>query len=210
MKNPILILVFVGIILGVNTDLYGQRSKKKKKRESKTEIVEKQEIRPAFMDNLSYDIRLGNIQLGRFLRFGLKSAASYKINNFLSTGLALKYEYNFYDPGAFAPSESWSHFGFGPLVRVKFLQQFYLQFEYDFHSLATTDTVAEIPDAKRNNAWSPMIGGGYASGFGDWVFGAEILFVGSNVVRDNTVFLPSAGSVQGNVIEYWLAATYNF
>ncbi len=205
MKNPILFLLLVGIFLGVNTDLYGQRKKKKKKRESKTEIVQKQEVRPDFVDNLSYDIRLGNIQLGRFVRFGLKSAATYKLNNFLSAGLAAKYEYNFYDPGAFSPSITWSHFGFGPLVRAKFLQQFYVQFEYDFHSLATDDIVNELDGAKRNNAWSPMFGGGYVSGFGDWVFGAEVLFVGSNTVRDNIVL-----GIQGNVIEYWLAATYNF
>lgn len=210
MKKVGVFILISCFLVGINTEAIGQRKKKKKTRESKTEVVERQNVQAPWMEKMSYDVRIGNVSLfGPLTRVALKSAASYRINNFLSAGLAAKYEYNFYNNNQSQNPAlldySWSHFGVGPFVRAKIFQTFYLQAEYDYHNLATENSVFDEGDRARNQAWSPMIGGGYLSGFGDWVFGIEVLFVGNNEVRDNSI-----GGITGNVIEYWIAATYNF
>lgn len=208
MKNPCLIFLICLFIFGVNTDISAQRKGKKKKRPEKTEQVETSErvetsdriekITPSFKDRMNYELKAGNISLGNQLRFALKGNAGFKLNEHFTGGLAIKYDFSFIN---FDTQEdiNFSHYGGGPFVRGKFLNDFYIQVEYDYFNMQKIQGGFVFLE-ERVTAFAPLIGGGYFSGFGDWRFGAEILFIANDDVRNN---LSSA-------IEYWFGASYNF
>ena len=202
MKNPYILLLIFALSLGVNTDTFAQkRGKKKRKNKNETEEVQVERAPLAIKEKLNLEFKVGNVTLGNQFRIAMKGNAGYKFTNYFSTGLALKYDYTFVNQTQ-SDDISFSHYGVGVYGRLKFLQDFYVQVEYDYNDMQKLERSGGgtfIID-ERLRAFAPLIGGGYFSGFGDWRFGVEVLFVAGNEVRDNL----------NSVIEYWLGASYNF
>lgn len=172
-------------------------AQKKKRRPSKVETKETtsktEKIPSDFKEKLTYDIMLGNLGFNGGFVFGMKPAVGYKLTNNLSAGLAAKFTYYFFNRVG-TQDVSFVDYGVGPYLRFKFLNQFYLQAEYDYNSLFVDS------GQNRFKRWGPYFGGGYLSGYGDWTFGVQILFVFNNAIRD----------FNNQVVEYYFGATYNF
>lgn len=178
------------ILLGFTTTMEAQ-SKKKKKRPDPEKVEQKSTVK--FAERINADIKAGNLSLaGDFFSIAFKGSGGYKLNNWLSAGLAAKAKLFFLNDRGQSNDQTITYYGFGPYVRAKFLQQFYIQAEYDINSF-------QIGENERISLSSPYLGGGYMQGWGDWKFGVEVLFIVNDEVRD-----------YDGVIEYWFGGTYNF
>lgn len=189
MKFHYTIFLFAVLLLGFSTSVDAQSRKKKQRPDP--EQVEK----PAtnFGDRMNYDIKAGNVSLqGNFFSVAFKGSAGYKLNDFLSAGLAAKTKIFFFNDRGQSNDQTRTYYGFGPYVRAKFLEQFYVQFEYDYNSI-------QISEDDRRAINSPYLGGGYMQGWNNWKFGIEVLFIMNDEVRD-----------YDGIIEYWFGGTYNF
>lgn len=201
MKKSILILLLFSIFFTISNEAYGQRKKKKRRETTKTEQVER--IQSPLIDKLNYEMKLGNISFFSGLRIAAKGSVGFKPTNFLTAGLAAKIDYTFINnPNTGVEDISFSHYGLGPFLRLKFLESFYVQAEYDYNFMAEiiSSSNGSFLTGERLNAGSPLIGGGYMSGFGPWMYGVEIFFITNDIVRNN----------MNTAIEYWFGVSYNF
>ncbi len=204
MKIHYLIFAFVFALLGVSTDIDAQSSKKKKRRPATT--TEEEKIKPGFAENMTYDIKAGNISLGgNLFSLALKGEVGYHLTDFLSAGLAAKYGLVMFNLPGQSQDKSIGDYGFGPYLRAKIFNQFFLQLEYDINGIPidangipVVNFAQDVVD--RSYVGSPYLGGGYLQGWGDWQFGIELLFILDNEIRD----------YQNSFVEYWIGASYNF
>lgn len=210
-KRFLVILLSFTFLLAFSVDAEAQSRKKKKgkQRPAKTEEVEEQssserskrtsegsEDSGEFftMDKLVYDI-MGDFRIGRagsatVLKFGLKPAVSFKVWPRISFGVAPKIEYYFTN---LVDREDLNEFDLGieTFGRVLVFESVYLQLGYDFNNYLYY---------LNERTWinSPVIGGGYMSGFGKWRYGAQALFMLNEERRD-----------YNSPIELWFGLTYN-
>lgn len=144
------------------------------------------------MGNLGIQqIGLSNGEVGTVIKIGLKPAISYKVLDRLHFGIAPKLNYFFVN----IPRDddiNWFDIGVEAFTRFQILDLLYLQFGYDFNSLE-----AFYVDRQWTNG--AMIGGGYMNGFGQWKYGAQVLFELNEELRDYDNF----------PIEIWVGFTYN-
>ncbi len=150
--------------------------------------------RISLKDKLAYDIYLGNIGLGRGFSITAKGGVGYKPIDRITTGLGTKIYYlyeNLDGPNNFTQFS----YGFYPYARVALSDQIYLKGEYVWLNIdgGFGDNVQD---------WIPMVGAGYASGFGPWKFGIELLLIASDSDRDRYY--------GGDLFEYMFSALYNF
>lgn len=205
MKYHYLIPIISILILGVFTDANAQRKNGTKKRENTTTTRSTDTENTSrtkstgltaqnILQNLNTDIKVGNVGLtGNIFQISTKLNAGYKFTDWFSTGLAFKYGlYMFNDIGK-TNDFALHDFGVGAYARAKVFQQFYAQVEYDINNIAVN-----LDD--RDTIGSTYIGGGYLQGWGNWKFGAEILFILNDELRD----------FQNTFVEYWFQASYNF
>jgi hypothetical protein len=197
------ILSFVCLIsLGVLPEVSAQSRKVgTKSRESKTTEVEttevdkrrEEKVAKPFMQSLNSDIKVGNLQIqGNIFSIALKASSGYKITDALSAGIAAKGGTVFFNSAGQSQDQSIYYYGFGPYARARIFQQVYLQVEYDYNNLPESlDT--------RTALGSAYLGGGFMQGWGDWKFGAEVLFIMNDKVRD-----------YNGIVEYWIGGSYNF
>lgn len=208
-----LIIIFS---LGVFTDASAQRKVGTKKRESKTtETVDppvtqterntattkdsKTESDP-FFSRLNSDIKVGNVGFSNnIFSISLKANSGYKLTDNISAGLAVKYGIQAFNFPGQAQDFSIHDFGAGVYARVKILQQFYLQLEYDLNNIPLIENNMVFLDIRETIA-APYFGGGYLQGWGNWKFGAEVLFIINGDMRD----------YRNSFVEYWIGATHNF
>ena len=118
------------------------------------------------------------------------------MHDFVTVGLSPKLTYVFENRPAGQEDVSIFDYGVGPWTRFKIAETFYLQAEYDFMSFDLGN------NSPRINESGFLAGLGYLSGFGDWKFGLQLMFVLSNDLRDSSLF--------NEVVEYYFGATYNF
>lgn len=149
-------------------------------------------------DKLVFDI-LGDFRIGSnfnnpFIKIGLKPGISYKVLDRVSFGVAPKIEYYFTN---IVNGEDFNEFDLGLefFGRVMIFDIIYLQAGYDINNYIFYTN-------ERDWFNSPVIGAGYMTGFGQWRYGAQALFLLNEKRRDYSAgqFLP---------IELWFGFTYN-
>ncbi len=207
-------LIFI-FTLGVFTDASAQRKVGTKKREDKTTQTDESstykstartkaenKASGAFFQNLNSDIKVGNIGISNnVFSISLKANSGYKLTDNISAGLAVKYGIQAFNSIGVSGDFRVYDVGAGVYARAKIFQQFYVQFEYDINSIPLIDynTNTVFLD-QRETIPSPYFGGGYMQGWGNWKFGAEVLFILNDDMRD----------YNNGFVEYWIGATHNF
>lgn len=189
MKLSIKSLLLIFLVTLTVSDAFAQSRRSSRSSRSRVRGEEK-EAKPTFAENLNYEIKLGNIGIGSSFAISLKPSVGYKFHKIASAGLGSRLYYTFIN--RVGPDQSFLDYGFFGYGRVKLGQNFYLQGEYTTYSLDY--------DVTRTNLLYPLFGLGYQSGYSDWTFGAELLFIGSEEARENI----------GSVVEWWFSASYNF
>lgn len=167
-------------------------------RRSRRRVVEEesQQEQKTLKERLTYEIGIGNTSLfnGR-LNLGIRPTIAYKATDWLYTGIGGKYIFQFFNiiNGPDITSHNGSIF---PYVQIKVTESIYLKGLYEYGSyefLTSNFNKATFTDL------SPFFGGGYTSGYGDWKWGFEILFVGNGNLRDRY-----------ELLEYWIVVSKNF
>lgn len=198
---PFLLLVFV---FSVAEDANAQRKKRRKKREETEESTRSKRTRDredenyeSFASKLVYDINIGNISLSNGL-FGMsfKPQIGYKIHERITPGIGFKYYYNLLSDVRFEDDFHLNDFGAFAFSRFKITETFFAHVEYSHISFDNDWFLQE----ERRSFNYPLIGGGYASGFGNWKSTLQILYIGNQDVRR-----------LGNYpIEFWFGFSRNF
>ena len=200
---PLLLLVFV-FSLAENAN--AQRKKRRKKKEDKEESVRSQRSRDrdseeenykSFADKLVYDINIGNISLSNGL-FGMsfKPQIGYKLHERITPGIGIKYYYNLLSDNRYPDDFHLNDIGAFVFTRLKVTEAFFAHVEYSYISF---DNDWFFQDERISFNY-PLVGAGYASGFGDWKSTIQVLFIGNQEVRR-----------LGNYpIEFWFGFTKNF
>jgi len=92
---------------------------------------------------------IGGNTNGSVFSVGLQPFAGYKWNEYLSTGLALKYEFNyFWFPGVSGQRTALSHFSGTTFTRATFAERFIVQLEGGFYSFE--ERVSAFETERRN------------------------------------------------------------
>ena len=220
MKNYYITSLIIIFTLGVFTEASAQRKVGTKKREDKTTTQQKEDdtsrstyssssrdkkenaAAVPLLQRLNSDIKVGNIGISNnVFSLSIKANSGYKLTDNISAGLAVKYGIQAFNSTGISGDFRVYDVGAGVYARAKILQQFYLQFEYDINSIPLIDynTNTVFLD-QRETVASPYFGGGYMQGWGNWKFGAEVLLILNNDMRD----------YNSSFVEYWLGATHNF
>jgi len=137
-------------------------------------------------------IHLGNVQFGSGFSLSTKFSYGFEFENRFSAGAYGKVFYDFINRFQPSPDISLFSYGAGAFVRVKIVEEFFVIGEYGYTSFDQAN------NAPRVNIWSPAVGAGYKSGFGDWTYGLHILFPLDDFARD---YLN---------LEYWIDFNYKF
>jgi len=142
-----------------------------------------------FKDRLFGDIMIGNIFFNGGLSISAKPGIGYKFTERLAAGLGARL-FSLNQVG-----RDNDYFIYGPAIfgRFKIAEQFYLQAEYDNNTYSG-------PNSDNVTLGTPLIGGGYVSGYGPWKIGIQLLYVIDSDVQ----------FIENRFIDYWIQATYNF
>jgi len=189
--------LLIGIFLvSAATESEAQRRSSKGKSRTDDDVVVRQrrggEDKLEFKDKLAYDIFIGN--LGGFndgLFLASKFGVGYKVADAFTAGLGFKLEYQWINVRN-GSDVHLANYGFFAYPRYRIGEQFYVKGEYNLFNLTGG------PNGDRRTIDFPMLGAGFAQGFGDWKFGIEVLIPLSETGRDNYT-----------VIEYMASILYN-
>ncbi len=217
MTNNKIIIFLIGLFVCISiSDAYSQRRPRSKS--DRTEERERQRTRRSrdvekvtFKDKLAWDILIGQLGFNQGFSISGKGGPSYKITDRFSVGLGLKLDYQFVNNPS-PNGDDISLFNYGPYIfpRFKFSENIYIKGEYYLISydceIARFSGVTYPLDCLSNvnsrlSKGIPMLGLGYASGFGPWKFGLELMFI--PVDNDRPYF-------GNNVFEYMFSGLYNF
>jgi len=190
----LLVLLFVAFTA---TDSYSQR-RSSKRTSSRTENSRssRNDDTPSLSlrDKLAYDIYLGNIGFSQGFNITMKGGAGYKVSERFTVGLGTKFYYQYLNRVGSSADESFFSYGGYVYPRFRISEQIYIKGEYNFLNI-------DGGNGDDAQAWIPMLGGGYASGFGPWKFGLELLVIIQDEDRD---------LYGGDLFEYMFSALYNF
>lgn len=197
MKKFLSYLMVVVMLIMFVEDATAQR---KKRRKSRDREEAKEEITKPFSENMVYEIGFGNPSFlggGGSSQFNiaLKPAVGYKFHNRVAGGAFVKWDYLFANING--QEFNLHDLGAGIFGRLKIVDAIYFRAEYAWQSYSY-DRISGVQT--RANFLEPLIGAGYRSGYGKWVFGGEIMFHLNKNVRDYSQ----------QVIEFWLKLDYNF
>lgn len=184
-------LIFFVFLLTFSSEADAQSKRKRpvKRPEKQEKVKDTQNEINFFRDQLSYDIKIGNIGFFNGFSISTKLYAGYKFNDRFSAGIGGKMFYDqFIVRGA--PDISYFDRGVFGFARGKVTNEIFIQAEY----------VSMRYDRFETTVNHPLIGAGYMSGFGRWKFGLELMYIANDLARD----------LQNSVVEYWVGASYNF
>ncbi len=190
-KKHISIALMVLFFVSIAAESFSQR---RSSRSSRTSSRDKKEEKASISDQLNYEISIGNISFNQGFQISFKPHVAYNFGTRASAGVAFRGFYYFQNLPA--GSDDVSFFDYGPSVfgRFKVTPEFFLQTEYTHMSY---DYGA---NADRRSAGSPLVGGGYMSGYGPWKFGIQLMFITDDSVRNE----------ERSSIDYWFSFSYNF
>ena len=202
-----LVFLFLGITI---TDAYSQRRPRNRSERTQERSEERQRDRRSsrdvetvtLKDKLAWDIYVGNIGFNQGFQISTKFGAGYKLTDPFTLGLGFKNQL-FFRNNVGVNDETIFDYAFFPYARYRFGENFYIKAEYNWFTR----------DGGRNGddiSFSfPMLGAGYASGFGPWKIGIELMFI----VVDPLIEV-SGGVLEGSdlytLIEYNVSFLYNF
>jgi len=205
-KNKLTTLLIGLFLLATISDSFSQRRSSRERPSSRDRDVEQTES-ISFTDRLAYDIYIGNIGFNNGLTLSAKAGAGYKIFDPLTVGVGAKISYQNVDNFGVTDDFSYTGFGYFPYLRYRIVDEFYVKAEYNFFNVTYKRDVAD--NAKANFSF-PMLGGGYAQGFGKWKLGVELLFMLNNTVLEDTPFRPQPEkSDLYSFFEYNISFLYN-
>lgn len=209
---PFLLMVFM---ISIVEDAEAQKKRRKKRDTDTTEEEDTRRSRRSagdadedtynsFSDKLSWDINIGNISLSNgYFGLSLKPAVGYKLHNRIIPGIGVKYFYNLYSQQNFDDIHL-NDIGGYAFTRLKITESIFAQVEYTAMNFdADYGRFAGFPDfdgINRKTVAYPSFGGGYASGFGDWMSTIQLLFIASEEARD----------ISRYPVEFWFGFTRNF
>lgn len=186
-KILFLYILILGFTIGVADDATAQRRKKRKRRDAKKEQVEVQE--KTILDNINYEIKLGNLSFQQYFLASLKANAGYKLHERITAGLGGRYAY-YYE---FNQKFSTSNYGAFAFARVKVINGIYAQAEY-----IISNEILRINERKTYKF--PAFGAGYMSTVTDkWSYGAELMYTHRDI-----------GALSSTPFEYWINFSYHF
>lgn len=193
-------VLIVATILMFSLDASAQNRKKRKRPTERPDDSRKEKEITPFKDNLIYEIKFGNIALGQSTSIAFKPAVSYPLTDRISAGLAGKYQFTFFNFQAPMDDEFFSDYGLGLFARGRIIEFIHLQVEYDLNWYQ--NFIFENNEFNKFFEFFPglLVGGGYNSGFGDWTYGLDVLFMATNSLRDRSSF----------PFEIYGGFTYNF
>jgi len=196
------ILILVAMLFFVD-DANAQRRGTKKRKSRESEEVKDQRLKKSqsdFREKLTYEIGFGNPTFfgggGRSqFNIALKPGIGYKLVDKVATGVFIKGDYLF----ATVNGQEFSllDYGAGVFAKFKIIDAIYVRAEGVYQNYSYDRTLGIV---SRTGFLEPMLGLGYRSGFGDWVFGGEILFHMDKSVRTFT----------NQVYEFWIKFDYKF
>jgi len=197
MKKYISYLLVLVILVMFAEDATAQRKKRRKSREKEEA---REEFSKPWKDNMIYEIGFGNPSFiggsgSSQFNIALKPGVGYKFHDRIAAGAFGKWDYLFVNQ--FGQEFSLHDYGVGLFTKFKIVEAFYLRGEYALQSYSYDRRTGF---ENRENFLEPLIGAGYRSGVGKWVFGGEVLFHLSRDVRNYA----------GQVIEFWIKIDYNF
>jgi len=197
LNNKIITLLIGLFLFATVTDSFSQRRSSRERPSSRDRDREQTEVVP-FTDKLAFDILIGNPNFSNSgIDFSGKLAAGYKISDKFTLGAGLKYKYLFLNNpidqfGNVLPDQSAFDYGFYVYPRYRISEQFYVKGEYNYfvaNCLAGQLSIDCLGgNADKFKASFPMIGGGYAQGFGKWKVGIELMVAIGNDGRDTYDF----------------------
>ena len=195
-RTTVLSILVAFFLIGVVEDADAQRRKRKKRSSSRTE--KRSEDYKPFSERLTYEIGIGNNNSFAGINLGLRPAVGYKFGNIANVGIGGRYDFEFVNI-INGDDLVLNTFAFFPYAQIKFTQSIYAKGTYEFGRynswFQNINTGRFVEDTVTET--TPLIGGGYSSGIGDWKWGFEILFVMNEEVRDFT-----------NPLQYWIVASY--
>ena len=196
-------LLILFAMLFVADDANAQRRGTKKRKSRESEEVKDQRLsrtQSDFREKLTYEIGFGNPTFfggGGQSQFNiaLKPGVGYKLVDRVATGIFIKGDYTFANLGG--QEFSLLDYGAGVFAKFKIVDAVYVRAEGTYQNYSYDRSLGIT---NRAGFLEPLLGAGYRSGFGDWVFGAEILFHMDRDVR----------TYAGQVYEFWLKIDYKF
>lgn len=208
LQNKKILTLLIGLFLfAMISESYSQRrsSRDRPTRDSSRDREQTESV--PFTDKLAYDIFIGNIGFSNGLTLAAKAGVGFKIFDPLTVGAGAKISYQNVNNFGTANDFSYTGIGYFPYLRYRIADQFYAKAEYNFFNVSYKQ---ENSDNAKANFTFPMIGGGYAQGFGKWKFGIELLFMVNDKVLDNTPFNPAPEkSDLHSSFEYNISFLYN-
>lgn len=197
-KKHISIVLVTLFFVAFAAEAYSQRtSTRRSSRDSRSSKTEQQ---ASFADKLNFEISIGNIGFSQGFDISFKPHVAYNISDRASAGVAFRGFYSFLNfDQRFTPQEDISVFSFGPSAfgRYKISPEFFLQAEYTY--MIYDDLLLSPNSDFGNKVGSPLLGGGYMSGYGPWKFGFQFLVATDGKFQDIE-----------NIIDYWFSFSYNF
>lgn len=187
----LLLLMFCSVA-DIDAQVRSRTSSKKKSKQK--------EEKPSLLEKINPEVTFGNLGFFNGLSLSTKINAGFKLHDRFSLGGGGKL---FYDQiSDIGPDPSVSDLGGFLYGRAKITQEIYFQAEYAFMRYGADPIgLRRIRGLNENvNKSFPLVGLGYASGFGKWRFGVHLMYIMDDYAQD----------VQRSVVEYWFGASYNF
>ena len=191
MQSKTIITLLIGLfLLTTVTESFSQR---RSSRDRTTRDRDREQVETVpFTDKLAFDILIGNPSFGNPFQFSGKLGVGYKITDKFTVGLGTKYRYVLLnEPGT--NDLSALDYGFFVYPRYALGEQFYIKGEYNYFSARCPGDAISFAclsgNLERQTAAFPMLGAGFAQGYGKWKFGIELMLGIGNQARDTYSFL---------------------
>ncbi len=193
--NILSTIILFFLVVSSSVEAQTRRLPKKPEKNAKIETV-------SIVDNITGDILMGNIGFFNGLFLSTKANVGYKLIDRVAVGGGIKI---FYNEVQISGRPNPKVFDYSPFLysRIKVAGGFFIQGEYAFNSYGKdADRIFNLnrDPVLRTQVNSPLAGVGYLSGYGQWTFGLQVLYIFDEVARD----------IQGSIVEYWVGASYNF
>jgi hypothetical protein len=182
-----------------NTDAQVRKRTTSTSSRNKKDTKKAKEPSTPIYDRINADLLFGNLGFFNGLFISSKASVGYNLTKRISAGGGMRLFYNQYSFQG--PDPSLLDLGGFVYGRGKITNEIYIQAEYAFMKYAKDPD--GFPVRRRFEDVSinfPLVGLGYMSGGDKWKFGIQLMYNTNEEARD----------LQGNVIEYWFGASYNF
>lgn len=194
-----LVLFFCVIFFFESADAQVRRRTTSTSTRAKKETKKQREPATPLYEKINGELLFGNLGFFNGLFISSKANVGYNLSKRFSAGGGMRLFYNQYSFQG--PDPSILDLGGVVYGRAKITNEIFIQTEYAFMSYSKDPDGFRIRDQFEDISINfPLVGLGYMSGGDKWKFGIQLMYNTNEQARD----------LQGNVIEYWFGASYNF